>query len=366
MRIIIKLIPSLILVAFYMVINCDSVFSGQPDPTSGKSYLLTVVDRLEQKKVLSNDENYELAYKSFSARVSKELIRKSVFYLAQNPLPRRVYNWSLPGHKLSTLEEADIWIGKQLKSWGYSPELDETQVRAFGRDSSKPPHDQYAAPPMGAPFYTAHNIMAGKQGSDHPDQVIIIIAHKDSQSWIASPGANDNAIGTCTALELARVLKRYKPKHSIKFIFCNEEHTPWTSITAAEEFKTSGLELMALINLDAIGGKPLNQAGIISNVTGYTTPEGERLADLNIKLNERFAIGLVQTKYHFSRPGNDDGSFIKAGFPWAILNIGSLPYGDPNYHLEGDTADKADYESAKRVAQLTLALILYLDTFGRP
>ena len=31
-------------------------------------------------------------------------------------------------------------------------------------------------------------------------------------------------------------------------------------------------------------------------------------------------------------PGDDDGSFVKAGYAAAVVNIGSWPCGDPNYH----------------------------------
>jgi len=60
-------------------------------------------------------------------------MQKSLFYLSQS-LPRRVLNWSVPGHNLSSLEEADLWIIQQLTGYGYQPEMDATQVRAFGRD----------------------------------------------------------------------------------------------------------------------------------------------------------------------------------------------------------------------------------------
>ncbi len=314
----------------------------------------------------SEEFQYEPLFRSMSAMVNKELIRQGVFYLSEDPLPRRVLNYSLPGHSLSTLEEADIWIEQKLKECGYDPRHDETQVRAFGRDFSKPLAHQYAPPPEGSPYFTARNIIAEKRGSTNPGSIIAVIAHKDSQSWIASPGANDNAVGTCTALELARIMQNYKPRHTLMFIFCNEEHTPWTSITAAKNIKEAGYDVLALINLDAVGGKSADKSGQLINVTRYTTPEGERLADLNKKLNDRFSIGLEQSKYRSDNPGDDDGSFINAGFPWAILNIGSMPYSDPNYHLETDTPDKVDYDTAEKVVSLTLALILHLDHNGRP
>ena len=314
----------------------------------------------------AKDQSYQADYSSLSAKVSAERIKKGVYYLSKDPLPRRVLNYTIPGHKLSTLQEADGWILQQLRDAGYSPENDNTKVHAFGRDFTKPIMHQYAPPPKDAPWYTAHNILAGKKGSENPDELIIIIAHKDSQSWISSPGANDNAVGTCGAIELATALSTYNPKHTIRFIFCNEEHTPWTSVTAAEAIKASGQKVLALINLDGIGVKPPSQKGKLTNVTRYTSPEGEKLADMMAMLNEHFSLGLTQSKYLSDSPGDDDGSFIKAGFPWSVLNIGSMPYGDPNYHQEGDTPDKVDYENAKVTVQLTLAAVLYLDAYGRP
>ena len=319
-----------------------------------------------QTNTKEKDKQYELNYSSLSAKVDKERIRDWVYFLSKDPLPRRVLNWSLPGHTLSTLEEADAWIIQQLTNSGYKPVTDDTKVRAFGRDFSKPLSQQYARPPEGAPYYTAHNIIAERRGNKHPDDLIIILAHKDSQSWIASPGANDDAIGTCGALELAVILSDYQPDNTIRFIFCNEEHTPWTSITAANSIKSAGLNVLALINVDGIGVKSPKQAGILTNVTRYTTSEGERLADMMANLNEHHALGLVQTKLRSERPSDDDGSFINAGFPWSVRNAGSIPNSHPGYHTEEDTAETVDYENAVVTVKLTLAVILHLDIFGRP
>ena len=55
----------------------------------------------------SEEFEYEPLFRSMSAKVNKELIRQGVYYLSGDPRPRRVLNYSLPGHALSTLEEAD-------------------------------------------------------------------------------------------------------------------------------------------------------------------------------------------------------------------------------------------------------------------
>lgn len=309
---------------------------------------------------------YEKTFNKLSKKVDQERIKEGVYYISEDPLPRRVLNYTRPGQSISSLEEADKWIMDQLRKSGYQPELDSTKVRAFGRDTSKPLAQQYATPPENSPYYTANNIIVTKQGTENPGDLIIIIAHKDSQSWIPSPGANDNAIGTCGALELAMVLKKYKPKHTMMFIFCNEEHTPWTSVTAANDIKASGKDVLALINMDGIGVKGPSQAGQLTNVTRFTSPEGERLADMMAMLNTKHALGLQHTKFLSKQPGDDDGSFINAGFPWSVLNIGSMPYADPNYHTEQDKADLVDYRNAAVTVKLTLAAVLWLDQNGRP
>ena len=300
------------------------------------------------------------------ARVRAGNLREWVYHLSRDPLPNRKLNYTLPGHSRSTLEEADDWIAARLTSWGYRPELEPVRVQAFGRDLTKPLAHQYAPPPQGAPWFTAHNIYAKLEGSTYDREVIVLMAHKDSQSWIDSPGANDNAIGTAGLLEIARVLEGYRPQRAIWLLFCNEEHTPWTSVVAARGMAEAGLEVTAAINLDGIGVKPPEHAGRLINITRYTTPEGERLANLMEELNVGYGLGLEQSKHRSERPGDDDGSFINAGFAWAVLNIGSMPYGDPNYHTEGDVPELVDVANAAVTVQLTLAAVLHLDAHGRP
>ena len=54
----------------------------------------------------------------------------------------------------------------------------------------------------------------------------------------AAVGAN--AIGTAGVLELARVFADYAFNRTVWFLLCNEEHVPWTSVTAANGAKARG------------------------------------------------------------------------------------------------------------------------------
>jgi len=79
------------------------------------------------------NKKYAFSFKSLSRKTDTDRMQRGLFYLSQS-LPRRVLNWSVPGHNLSSLEEADLWLIQQLTGYGYQPEKDATQVRAFGRD----------------------------------------------------------------------------------------------------------------------------------------------------------------------------------------------------------------------------------------
>jgi hypothetical protein len=309
------------------------------------------------------DKTVDAAIRGRVAAVDPQRMSKDLFYLSKDPLPYRKLNFTLPGHAKNTLYEADDYLAGRLESWGYRVEREGVRVQAFRRDASKPKHAQYSRPMPEDPWYTAFNLYAEKKGRTRPSEIILVCAHKDSQSWVDSPGANDNAIGTVSVLEMARVLAEYRSERTIRFLFCNEEHVPWTSVTTAASAKARGDNLVAVLNIDSVGAKTAadTAAGKKSNVTAYTAPEGKRLADLISAVNGRFALGLEQRVVKRTAPGDDDGSFVRAGYPAAIINIGSWPYGDPNYHAEGDIPERCDVANAAQAAQATLAAILTLD-----
>jgi hypothetical protein len=312
---------------------------------------------------LAKDKNADASIRKLIGRVSAEQMSKHVFHLSKDPLPCRKLNFTLPGHEKNTLDEADDFLAGKLTSWGYQVRREGVRVQAFRRDPAKPKQHQYSPPKPEDPWYTAYNLYAEKRGRSRPDEIILALAHKDSQSWVDSPGANDNAIGTVGVLELACVLAAHSPERTIRFLFCNEEHTPWTSVTAAQNAKKRGDRILAVFNLDGIGAKSAEETaqGKKTNVTAFTVPEGERLAELMGAVNARYAIGLQQRTAKRPGPGDDDGSFVRAGYPAAVVNIGSWPYADPNYHAEGDIPERCDVENAALAVRATLAAILTLD-----
>lgn len=299
--------------------------------------------------------------------VSEDLLREHLFYLAKDPLPCRTLNYTLRGHRKCTLYEADDYIAGKLRTWGYAVKREPVQVQAYRRDETKNVHHQYSAPDPGDPWYTAYNLYAKNVGTKHPNEVIVMISHKDSQSWNTKiPGTHDNAAGTVGTMELARVLSGYRSLRTLWFVFCNEEHTPWTSEVTAKKLAKSRKKVVAVFNVDSVDGKSDEQvrSGKKFSAARYVTPEGELLADLLGEVNDHYGIGLVQTKAQGPFPNDDDGSFVKAGIPAAVLVVGSFPYADPHYHLPTDVPENVDLVNARMAVQLVLATVMHVDRNG--
>ena len=152
-------------------------------------------------------------------RVDRARLSANLFHLARDPLPCRQLNVTLPGHAENTLYEADAFIQTRLEDWGYAVERERVSVQAFRPGPSDPVPGQrfpLQAPESEDPWYDAYNLYAKKAGRVYPQDLIVVISHKDSQSWIdRAPGAYDNAVGTVANMELARILASVDTSRSI-------------------------------------------------------------------------------------------------------------------------------------------------------
>jgi Zn-dependent M28 family amino/carboxypeptidase len=261
----------------------------------------------------------------------------------------------------STLHVVDTWVEQQMVNLGYTVERERVEVQAFMPDPSVP--HGFRRPLPHEPWYDAFNLTARKEGVTEPDRAIVLVAHKDSQSWLnEAPGAYDNAVGVAALLEIARLLTDIDLASTVLFLFCNEEHWPWTSVAAAEKLAASNLQIAAVLNVDGIGGRAPSEveSNRHTHVTRFVNPEGEHIADLMDRINETHQIGLLHRKHQSTLPNDDDGSFIKAGILPAVMNIGSMPYADPNYHTVMDRPELVDVENVAKSTHLILATLLEL------
>jgi hypothetical protein len=145
----------------------------------------------------------------------------------------------------------------------------------------------------------------------------IVGAHYDSVP--GSPGANDNASGTVTVLELARQMANSPLSERVWFMFFDgEEDGLWGSRRFVEQNLELVRGLKAMLNLDMVGVDVNGSLGIGGS------QELRALADCNAL---QVACG--------SAPGggSDHVPFAQAGVPVLFFFRGL----DPNYHRPTDT-----------------------------
>lgn len=164
----------------------------------------------------------------------------------------------------------------------------------------------------------SQNVIARPPGGDCR---LILGGHYDSVP--AGPGANDNASGTATVMEIARVLAAGGRQPGTCFVLFGAEEIGLVgsahfvnSLSDAERRRITGM-----LNFDmlAVGsGWPL--AG---------SPE-----ILDLAAGQARALGLEYEAHAELTPdvGSDHASFIAAGIPSIIFNC----FCDPNYHTADD------------------------------
>ena len=75
------------------------------------------------------------------------------------------------------------------------------------------------------PDVLSHNVIAQINGSEKPDEIIIVGGHLDS--WDLGDGSHDDGAGIVQSMEVLRILKdlNYSPKRTIRVVlFANEEN----------------------------------------------------------------------------------------------------------------------------------------------
>jgi hypothetical protein len=214
------------------------------------------------------------------------------------------------------------------------------------------------------PQNAGQNIYVTKVGSTYPNTYIEFGAHIDSVP--GSPGGNDNASGSTAVIELARVLKDYPSRYSMRFIlFAAEEYdNQWGAAYYGSNYHVQqmlarGEQVKAALILDHIGWHyPSDPTGYFNEVS-YGDSESERIANLFNQVRGEYGISIGFGKDQ-GLQNSDEHSYWNYG-KTAVSSGGGWIYYRPNYHGCGDTAANINFNNVLRVAQQNLAVSLKLD-----
>ncbi|MCQ2402838.1 MAG: M28 family metallopeptidase [Lentisphaeria bacterium] len=300
--------------------------------------------------------------------ISRDSMKRDLFYISRDPFSFRAVNYTAPFHAKCSLDELDDWLVEQIQACGVKVVKKPNRVQCFHCtfDPNVKRCYWHGTPREDDPWYDAANVVAELPGSEHPEEIIYLLSHKDSQSWINGPGAIDNGSGTVANLEMIRALAKLPRKRTVRVLFSNEEHWPWHSADEAREAQANGDKVIAVLNVDCISGVSDEDlaAGVKKMVCTYTAPEAKELAAFIASMADKYGIELDCTLATKPSPNDDDGSFIKAGFLNTVMLEGTRPYEDSQYHLPGDIPERVNYDALYNSVLAIFAAVRELDESG--
>lgn len=213
----------------------------------------------------------------------------------------------------------------------------------------------------------SENIWAFIEGSEKPDEILVISAHYDhvgTKNGEIYNGADDDGSGTVALLEIAQAFIKAKneglgPKRSILFLHVTAEEKGLHGSRFYSENPLFPLKnTIADINIDMIGRRDT----IHKTTNNYVYVIGsDRLSTdlhkINEEANSKYTKLDLDYKYNdINDPEriyyrSDHYNFAKNGIPSIFFFNGV----HADYHLPGDTPDKIEYDALAKRTQLAFA-----------
>ncbi|MBC5838659.1 M28 family peptidase [Flavobacterium muglaense] len=215
---------------------------------------------------------------------------------------------------------------------------------------------------------SSENIWAFIEGSEKPDEVVVVSAHYDHvgvKNGDVYNGADDDGSGTVALLEIAQAFAKAKneghgPKRSILFFHATgEEHGLLGSSYYSDNPLFPFENTVADINIDMIGRRDVAHAS--SNNYVYLIGADRLSSDLDSickQVNEKYIHMDLDYTYNDKNDPNhfyersDHYNFAKHGIPSVFLFNGV----HADYHRKTDTVEKIEFDALAKRTQLAFTI----------
>lgn len=257
--------------------------------------------------------------------------------------------------------ERNVWRPQALRA---AAEYLRAQWRAQGYRVSEQSYQVYGLHCVNLEAGGSHSLRA---------PTVLIGAHYDSVR--GSPGANDNASGVATLLELSRLLRETSDTRNLRFVgFVNEEMPFFATALQGSELyarkaREQGTEIELMIALETMGCysdepgsqryPPLlrffypNRANFLAMVSNFRCRSHLQRVVQAFRISSDFPVRqLVGPAAIPGLSWSDHNAFWRQGYP-AIMVTDTAFYRYPYYHTALDTPERV---CCTELAQVTLGL----------
>lgn len=241
-------------------------------------------------------------------------------------------------------------------------------ARTYGSETLRALGYEVAELPYVAGDQEHRNLEVTIPGTTSPEEIVVVGAHYDS--YDLTEGADDNASGVASVLELARLMEGARPARTLKFVLFGTEEPPFFNTDdmgsrvyarAAREARDGIVAVYALEMLGYFSDEPGSQNhpppfGLFFPDRGDflafvgNPASGALIRRSLLRFRETTSLpseGVVSSSLVPGVELSDHASFWRHGYP-AVLITDTGPFRNPDYHLSSDVAATLDYHRMAR------------------
>ena len=300
----------------------------------------------------SNNLSYEgKAFKTAYESIKADELKKNLMVIASDEMEGR--QTGSEGQK-----KAGVYMIDYYKNLGVS------YPKALGSYYQKVPKEALKSRRGELP--DSENILAFIEGTEKPEEIIVISAHYDhvgTNNGVVYNGADDDGSGTVAVMEVAEAFQQAKkagkgPKRSILFLHVTgEEHGLLGSKYYSDNPVFDLKNTVANLNIDMIGRSDKENEGKNYVYVIGSDMLSTELKKINVAANK--ATQNLELNYKYDDPNDpmrlyyrsDHYNFAKHGIPVAFFFDGI----HEDYHQPTDDPEKIDYPLLQKRAQLVFA-----------
>ncbi len=297
----------------------------------------------------STDVKGDKAFLSAYKQITADDLKKNLYVIASDEMEGR--DTGSPGQK-----KAGEYMINYYKNLGIS------YPQSLGSYYQKVPAD-FMKKRGGGNLPDSENILAFIEGSEKPEEIVVVSAHYDhvgTKNGVVYNGADDDGSGTVGVMEIAKAFQSAKkagngPKRSVLFLHVTgEEHGLFGSEYYTDNPVFPLANTVVDLNIDMIGrDDPENRGKKYVYVIGSEMLSSE-LKVINEAANKR--TNNLELNYKYDDPNDtqrlyyrsDHYNFAKNNVPVAFFFDGI----HEDYHKPTDDVEKIDYELLKKRTQL--------------
>jgi len=271
-------------------------------------------------------------------------------YYAQDASGEAFYQPALSGSDTPTIPvmNTPINYGKKLQAM-----LEKGPVRA-----------KLTSDVQNYPNATGANVIATIKGSKHPNEYVIMSAHKDANFY----GFQDDSLGMGMLFTLAKAMvdSNYKPDRTILFVATDAEEagsldTYYTWLIGSWYYITNkvdkmGGKVVGDINLELMAAKEVDDLKVRSSDTLYTY-----LQNMTQGINQTAYSTPGIAVWNFMTSWDDSYCFSYYGIPGATTDYLYEAVDTKYYHSQFDTEKRADFGKYQDCMKIYSTMVMRLD-----